>query len=935
MSDSEDSTVTYTKVPPSSDYVPDPEEPEQAPPLLDFVSEPVYPEFMPPEDEEDPREDDEDPDEDLADYPTDIDDDDDEEEEEFSKDEVDDKEDDEDEDVEEDEQPAPADSVPPHVHRVTARIADILEVTLPPQKRLCIAIGLRYEVGESSSAPTARPTGGFREDYGFVATLDDEIRRDPGRDVGYEITIILGMRCLWIYGRLDDAQDDRLLMSGQLNTLHRDGHAHARTARLIETEARLSSEAWVQSIDTSDIARTEVMSLRTTVLAHQSKIAVLRTSDYILKTQLAEALTLLRTLQNRCQHCRDDEDPLEVQHIPRHRRRKWHQKEPPDQHQPQQPPPLPVHDSGTGIRRQAPPARECTYQDFMTCKPLYFTGTGGVVELTQWMFPEESDKIKRYIGGLPGMIHGSVMVSKPKTMQEVIEFTTEIMDKKINTFAERHAENKRQFEDTLKNNKNQQQNKKQNTNRAYTARGTGTGQKVTCFECGAQGHFKRECPKLKNNNRGNQVRNGNAPAKVYAIGHAGTNPYSNVVTGLVGSPTNSTSGILKRFDTWCCTCSTSTLSIGLVQNERVVGPTEGAIRQRLYKAQFLTLGRSGLFVKKKDGSFRMCINYRELNKLKGLGVVLMQREKVIAYASCQLKIHEKNYKTYDSELRSVVFALKFWRRYLYGTKCMVFTDHKSLQHILDQKELKMKQRRWLEFLSDYDCEIRYHSRKTEVRKLENIKNEDVRGERKPRKGQKSDQNRTKTGSSRRIRNVRLGLNLRNIGFQNESGNNRRLDVSGTSLTISLLFIRCFLGFSFYYLLGRSIGRNRSLKAHLESLVEQDCLVLEKVGFEILDFENLEHDSLELDNLDYFENYFPDSNYYLALGFDYTCFGYFAPEQNREVPFGERKPRKGQNRIKTGQKQEAGRSWEKFKAVVVDKGRKTDENAKRMVENAYT
>ncbi|GJW63221.1 putative reverse transcriptase domain-containing protein [Tanacetum coccineum] len=158
------------------------------------------------------------------------------------------------------------------------------------------------------------------------------------------------------------------------------------------------------------------------------------------------------------------------------------------------------------------------------------------------------------------------------------------------------------------------------------------------------------------------------------------------------------------------------------------------------------------------------IAYCDASK-KGLGAVLMQREKVISYASRQLKIHEKNYTTHDLELGAVVFALKIWRHYLYGTKCTVFTDHKSLQHILNQKELNMRQRRWLELLSDYDCDIRYHpgkanvvadalSRKerepplrvralvmtisldlpkqilnaqTEARKPENIKNEDVGG----------------------------------------------------------------------------------------------------------------------------------------------------------------------------------------------------------------
>nr|GEU56901.1 putative reverse transcriptase domain-containing protein [Tanacetum cinerariifolium] len=92
----------------------------------------------------------------------------------------------------------------------------------------------------------------------------------------------------------------------------------------------------------------------------------------------------------------------------------------------------------------------------------------------------------------------------------------------------------------------------------------------------------------------------------------------------------------------------------------------------------------------------------------------MQMEKVIAYASRQLKVHERNYTTHDLELGVVVFALKMWRHYPYGMKCDVFTDHKSLQHILDQKELNMRHQRWLELLSDYNCEIRYHPGKANV-----------------------------------------------------------------------------------------------------------------------------------------------------------------------------------------------------------------------------
>nr|GFA44672.1 hypothetical protein [Tanacetum cinerariifolium] len=381
MSDSEDSTVTYTKVsslfedlsdirsprvdelpmmpqdpysyveatlqaPPSPDYVPGPEHPPSPAYASEFVLKPVYLEFMPPEDnvllaeeqplpvaispttdspryipKEDPKEDleedDKDPEEDPANYPTDKEG---EEEEESSEDDDDDEE--EDEEAEEEEHLASADFVPPPIHRVTARMlrakspstshlpppivllnakvsmamlratapsmyilaprletppsrtppllpiplhasspplllpstrhrVDVPEVILPLQKRLCIAQGLRFEVDKSSLAPTSRPTGGFKADYEFVSTLDDEIRHDTGE----------------IYRRLYDAQDDRLLMSGQLNMLRKDRRANARTARLMECEARLSPEAWVQSIDSSDTARVKVMSLRTTLLA--------------------------------------------------------------------------------------------------------------------------------------------------------------------------------------------------------------------------------------------------------------------------------------------------------------------------------------------------------------------------------------------------------------------------------------------------------------------------------------------------------------------------------------------------------------------------------------------------------------------------------------------------------------------------------------------
>ncbi|GJY13722.1 putative reverse transcriptase domain-containing protein [Tanacetum coccineum] len=292
------------------------------------------------------------------------------------------------------------------------------------------------------------------------------------------------------------------------------------------------------------------------------------------------------------------------------------------------------HTSGTGVRGSKRVARECTYQDFMKCKPMYLKGTEGVVDLTQrfermetvfrisncsvenqikfstctllagaltwwnshvmtvthdvayamtwvdlrkkmtdkycprnetkkleaelWnlkvigtdvvrynqhfqelallcvrMFPEESDKIERYVSGLPDMIHGNIVASKPKTMQEAVEIATELMDKRVSTIAERQAENKRKFENTSRNNQNQQQqNKRQNTGiRVLQSATNATNLATSPVTIG--GHFKKECPKLKNNkgNRGNQDGRDITPAKVYAVGRVGTNPNSNIMTG--------------------------------------------------------------------------------------------------------------------------------------------------------------------------------------------------------------------------------------------------------------------------------------------------------------------------------------------------------------------------------------------------------------------
>ncbi|GJW06012.1 reverse transcriptase domain-containing protein [Tanacetum coccineum] len=570
-------------------------------------------------------------------------------------------------------------SSPPLLLPSTDRRAGVLEVCLAPRKRLCIALSPRYEIEESSSVPTARLTRGFRADYGFVGTLDDEIRQDHKRYVSYRITntwdemvedmqgtpaatdvaglsqrmtdFVMTVRqdTNEIYVRLDDAHDDRSLLSGRLNMLYRDRRAHACTARLMETKARLSRKAWVQSMDASDTTRSEVRVLRTTVLAQQAEIRALRVANHTRQAHLIETLTLMSTLQtqNRSDHFVSEAimyvfqiiygmvkmapkrttrstlatttNPATTTYVTNAQLKAMINQGVTDA--------LAARDAdrntngddnhnlGMGVRGTERVARECTYLDFMKCQPLNFKGTEGVVELIQWFEKIETvfsisncsveNQIKfstctllagaltwwnshvRIVGhdvayamtwaelkkkmsdkycprgemkklevelwNLKIRLRDMLVVFL--TIQDAIEMATELIDKKIHTFIERQTENKRKQYDSQQ--QQHQQNKRQNTNRAYTTgsgekkpyggskplspanantgnnqRGTGAGQKPTCYECRAQGHFKRECPKLKNNNRGNQGGNGNAPVKVYAVGHAGTNPDSNVVMGM-------------------------------------------------------------------------------------------------------------------------------------------------------------------------------------------------------------------------------------------------------------------------------------------------------------------------------------------------------------------------------------------------------------------
>nr|GEX88078.1 putative reverse transcriptase domain-containing protein [Tanacetum cinerariifolium] len=948
--------------PPSPDYVPGPEEPEQPSLSSDYVLGPEYPEYLAPFDEEVPvedqpyvvadlpialssgyitesdpeedpeEEDDEDPKKDPADYPDERDDDD---EEESSGDDVEDEDEDEGEDEEEDEHLASADSVPPPAYRTTTRMSIRAQspipfpseaevdrllaiptppsspltslssslsripsppfpvpsplassptdaraplgyraaeirlrtssppplplssplplspsiillrtkasmVMLPPRKRLYIALGPIYEIGESSSAPTARSTGGFRADYGFVGTLDAEIRRDLDRDTG--------TAC-----RGTDTAEDIADSDGSTTNY---------------TIVNFNSVAYFTKMPPMKAPRTKITPATAT--------ATTPMTDADIKALISQGMT----------------DALVEHEIQRNNNRYGDGSQ----------------GSGSGITRPVRPTRECTYTNFLKCQPMNFKGTEGVVGLTQWferietvfnisnfavenqvkfatctlhgvaltwwkshvkivghdaaygvpwntfmkmmtakycprneikkleteiweLKVKESDKIEKYVGGLPDMIHWSVMESKAKTMKDAVEFATKLMDKKICTFAECQTKNKKKQDDNQ-----QQQNKRQNTGRAYTVglgekklygdlshcalnatitmivRGTGEGQKATYFKCEAQGHFTGECPKLKNNNHGNQGGTGNAPAKVYVVGNVGINPKSNVVTELGSFDVIIGMDWLAKYHV-VIVCAEKIVRI-LWRNETLIVHGDGSNQGNKTRLNIISCTKTHKYMLKGCRLFLAHVTTKktedksegkrledvpivqdfpkvfleDLNKkeheehLKEILKLLKKKELYAKFTKCEFGIPKKLCTApilalpegskdfvvyYDASHKGpgAVLMQRDKRHYLYGTKCMVFADHKSLQHILDQKELNMRQRRWLEFLSDYDCEIRYHPGKANVvadalshkewikplrvralvitigvnlpkqileaqigvKKLENFKNEDVKG----------------------------------------------------------------------------------------------------------------------------------------------------------------------------------------------------------------
>nr|GEX21026.1 reverse transcriptase domain-containing protein [Tanacetum cinerariifolium] len=513
----------------------------------------------------------------------------------------------------------------------TSRRTDIPEADMPPRKRACLTAPTpKFKIRESSATGAARQPGPTKSDlrrcrveqtgYGITDTWDEKQRTDE-----FEV-------------RFEDAQFDRALLRARVNTLFTDRPDHRRTSMLMDREEMYSREAWTFSMDMSSAIAAHVRTLETQVAALITQITSLQTQlttalgriEALIDRDVAAALAERDADRSRNGNNSNDSGTGERRQMTTPRECSYT-----DFLKCQ-----PMSFQGTegvisltrwlekmeyvfqisnytiacqdvayamawATLKKMITDKYCPRGEIQKLKSKFWNLKVKGIDLLNYnhrfqelalmydrMFPEESTKVERYIGGLPDMIYGSVKASKPQSMQEVIEFATEMMDKKMLTHAERQAEHKRKFDDTSRNTQHQQQSfKRNNMARAYTAgpgdkkhyRGTKplcpkcnyhhdgpcapkctnckkighlahkckgrpaaannnqnnnnnqraqweNARGITCYECGVLGHYKSDCPKLKNGNQGNRAGNGNVVAIAYAVGTAGTNPNSNVVT---------------------------------------------------------------------------------------------------------------------------------------------------------------------------------------------------------------------------------------------------------------------------------------------------------------------------------------------------------------------------------------------------------------------
>nr|GEX60644.1 retrotransposon protein, putative, Ty3-gypsy subclass [Tanacetum cinerariifolium] len=463
--------------------------------------------------------------------------------------------------------------------------------------------------------------------------------------------------------QFEEARDDQALLRARVNTLFRDRPDHRRTAMLLDREAMYAREAWAGFEDRSAAIAAHVRTL-------EAQVAALIAQTLPLQTQMTTALGRIEILEAR--------DP-EPQKGPAEAGSSWlscmvidvviitdaDRSRNGDN----------SNDSEIGRRRQMTTLRECTYTDFLKCQPMSFQGTEGVVEAEDKSkekqledVPIVQDFLEVFPDDLPGFIRPSsspwgapILFVKKKdgSFRMCIDY------RELNKLTVKNRYPLPRFDDLFDQ-----------------LQGSSVYSKIDL----RSGYHQLRVREEDISKTAFKTRYGHYEFQVMSFGLTNAPAvFMDLMNWIAKSMTKLTQKKVK-FD-W-----------GDKQEA-----TFQIIKQKLCSAPILALPEgSEDFVVYCDAS------------IKGVGAVLMKREKVIAYGSWQLKVHEKNYTTHDMELGAVVFALKIWRHYLYRTKCTVFTDHKSLQHILDQKELNMRQCRWLELLSDYDCEIRYYPGKANV-----------------------------------------------------------------------------------------------------------------------------------------------------------------------------------------------------------------------------
>ncbi|GKB87552.1 putative reverse transcriptase domain-containing protein [Tanacetum coccineum] len=315
-------------------------------------------------------------------------------------------------------------------------------------------------------------------------------------------------------------------------------------------------------------------------------------------------------------------------------------------------------------RDARPVVRDCMYRDFMKCQPLNFKGTEEVVRL-----------------------------------QDAVRMANNLMDQKLKGYAMKNAENKRKFDNSQKDNRRAMHCEIWEVQQGWT------------FDQGLS-----DCPKLKDHNHGNKTGNksgiGEARGNAYVLGGGDANPDSNVVTGLLGHPFNID---LVPVEPGCFD-----VIIGMDCGEEHVEHLKFILVLLKKEELYTKFSKCEFWLSKKIAkpmmkSTQKSVKFKWTEKAKATFQLL--KKKLCSLPILALPEGSENFIVYYDASRKglgAVLMQKEKRHYLYGTKCVVFTDHKSLKHILDQKELNMRQRMWLELLSDYDCEIRYHLGKANV-----------------------------------------------------------------------------------------------------------------------------------------------------------------------------------------------------------------------------